>query len=506
MYPSRWVLICMLLFPCMTPAQTSQPTPSGDQPVTALQKYNDLVNGVSFHYPDSWLLNQAGGAYFMPVILDKGNPAPEGDPDYKPTAYVVLVGRDAKDGPYRNTNFYNGWFLYRIAPELTETECYQKAAAPILQDSNESDNWIVDLKTIGGVRFRHGSGGEQGLCNQTREDVFTTFHGGRCYLFEKQINTNCPVEGNRNITPRELGVINQAFDAVMQSLRFEDISATKNNSAAHACKTSNAVTSVQASCAAHQVTIPQNPTIRHVCMWNEAVCRNGTMVSIGLVAADSDMSRLDSLRDVKELYFQVGPDRAGAAKIDDLGFAHIRNLHDLEVLHAMDLPFLTDDALRSLSNLRSLREIRFEDDRNFSDAGLAFLQHLKNLQTVTFYGDPFTDRGILYLRESADLEDLQLGLSLVTDEGAREIVAQFHNLKTLDLQGSNITDGGVAAIATLPHLEWLCLRNTSVTDSGILALRSMSTLRDLYITPGSLRDETIAALEHSLPELKIHFQ
>jgi len=239
-------------------------------------------------------------------------------------------------------------------------------------------------------------------------------------------------------------------------------------------------------------------------MWNEAVGQRGNSVSIGVVATDSDMSKLGSLHDVKELWFMVGPNRTGAAKISDVGFAHIQNLHDLEILDAMDLPLLTNDALLSLTKLRHLREARFEGDRNFSDAGLVHLQGLKTLQTITFIGTPITDRGILYLRESTDLQDLQIGQSLVTDAGAREIAAQFQNLKMLDLQGTKITNKGIADIATLPHLEWLCLKNTSVTDSGLLALRSVSTLRDLYIPSSAIHDQSITSLESSLPKLNVH--
>lgn len=243
----------------------------------------------------------------------------------------------------------------------------------------------------------------------------------------------------------------------------------------------------------------------HACMWNEAVCQHGSIVSIGLVATDSDMSKLDNLHDVKELGFMVGPNRAGGPNISDVGFAHVQSLRDLEILNAMRLPLLTDDALRSLSSLYHLQEVRLEYNENFSDAGLAHLEHLKRLQTLTLYGSPITDRGILYLRESTDLQNLQIGRSLVTDEGAREI-AQFRNLKELDLQGTRVTNRGIADIATLPHLEWLCLTNSSVTDSGILALRSVPTLHDLYITAGTVRDESITSLERSLPGLKVHFQ
>jgi len=241
-------------------------------------------------------------------------------------------------------------------------------------------------------------------------------------------------------------------------------------------------------------------------MWNEPVCQRSSIVSIGEVATDSDMSRLNSLHDVKELFFMVGPNRAGGPHITDAGFTHVQNLHDLETLDAMDLPLLTDDALRSIAKLHRLREVRLEGNRNFSDVGLAHLEDLKRLQTLTFNGPPITDRGIVILRQATDLQDLQLGQSLVTDEGAKRIATQFRNLKLLDLQGTRITDRGVADIATLPHLEWLCLKDTFVTDQGILALRSVPTLRDLYITSGEAHDGAITSLEHPLPRLRVHVE
>jgi hypothetical protein len=263
-----------------------------------------------------------------------------------------------------------------------------------------------------------------------------------------------------------------------------------------------------------QDTSTSSQKAQQVCMWNEAVCPHGNIVSIGSVATDSDMSKLDGLHDVKELGFMMGPGGfcapespvCGGPKIGDAGFAHIRNLRDLEKLDALHLPLLTDDALLSLSKLKRLREVRFEGNSHFTDAGLAHLQHLKRLQIATFYCAPITDRGILYLRDSTNLQNLELGRSLVTDEGAREIVAQFRNLRILDLQGTRVTNTGLADIAALPHLEWLALLNTSVTDQGILALRSVSTLRDLYITTGSVHEESITSLKRSLPRLRVHVQ
>lgn len=246
------------------------------------------------------------------------------------------------------------------------------------------------------------------------------------------------------------------------------------------------------------------PKAHSVCMWSVAVCQLGYAVSIGTVATDADMSKLDSLQGVKQISFIEGTDRT-APQITDAGFLHIQNLHELEWLDAIYLPLLTDESLRTLSSLSHLREARFDGNRNYTDAGLAHLSHLTNLRTVTFYGAPITDKGIRYLRASADLEDLQLGRSQITDEGARQ-VAQFRKLKTVDLQGTQITDKGVTDLATLPNLEWLCLRETSITDQGLLALHSATALRDLYISRGKFKDDTITSLQRSLPALKVHVQ
>jgi Leucine-rich repeat (LRR) protein len=250
-----------------------------------------------------------------------------------------------------------------------------------------------------------------------------------------------------------------------------------------------------------------------ICMADVAVCQRGDVVSIGSEATDADMSKLDTLQGVKEIAFMIGPydtgdpgpDEGGGPKITGAGFLHIQNLHELEVLDAIDLPLLTDEALRSLTNLSHLHEARFEGNRHFTDDGVAYFAGLTDLRMVAFHDTAITDKALQYLRASADLENLQLGRSRITDKGARQI-ARFRKLKTLDLQGTQITDKAVGDIATLPNLQWLCLRDTSVTDQGLLALRSAITLRDLYISPDKFNDATIASLQHSLPELKVHLR
>ena len=224
----RWALIFSLIAPCLALAQSAQPGSGETISLSGLKTYVDNVNGISFRYPSTWLLNQGGGAYIPTLILQKANYDPEG-PEYKPDGYVALVGRDAPKGPYRHTNFINGWFLYRVVSRLDEEHCNRRADLADVP-SDQKVEWKADWVTIGGIRFRRGSGSGASLCNQSSQDIYATLHDNSCYLFETQINTICEQHGEngiRDITPKELKEINRAFDAVVQSVRLEDISVSK---------------------------------------------------------------------------------------------------------------------------------------------------------------------------------------------------------------------------------------------------------------------------------------
>jgi hypothetical protein len=217
-----YLLTLILLFSRFVLAQTAQPASSNANTAIALRKYDDPVNGVRFQYPASWLFNQGRSAYIPPVALANNSDPSE---PHKPEGYVVLQGRDAREGRYRNTNLINGWFFYRVEPGSNQQQCDRKADLANDPSAVEENEWKADWTMIGGVRFRHGSGRGEALCNQSTQDVYTTVQAGRCYIFEKQINTICEQHGDngiRDITPNEMEEINQAFDEVLQSVRLRD--------------------------------------------------------------------------------------------------------------------------------------------------------------------------------------------------------------------------------------------------------------------------------------------
>jgi hypothetical protein len=179
------------------------------------RQYVDSANEVSFRFPDSWLMNRGGVSYFQPLILISDQ---EPEKPFSPTVKVGLEGRDNQNGSYSYSNFINAMFYYRIAPELNEAQCYARAKPST--DHPAEDGWKTDSQTIDGVRFQHLGGGEPGPCNRNTEDLYATFHRGKCFLFEKNIITSCQKTTSRDIGPAEVKQIDRALDEVMQSVRF----------------------------------------------------------------------------------------------------------------------------------------------------------------------------------------------------------------------------------------------------------------------------------------------
>jgi hypothetical protein len=91
---------------------------------------------------------------------------------------------------------------------------------------------------------------------------------------------------------------------------------------------------------------------------------------------------------------------------------------------------------------------------------------------------------------------LDIPLDAANDEAMTE-VAQFGQLKELDLANLKIGDAGLARLAGMRGLESLILMGTQVTDAGMRYLEHMRNLRELNLAYTNVSDEgasTIARL------------
>jgi hypothetical protein len=154
--------------------------------------------------------------------------------------------------------------------------------------------------------------------------------------------------------------------------------------------------------------------------------------------------------------------------------ASLSRLHELERLDLSDLPGrspatlpLTEEALRALATLPTLRELRLRLRSELPSAWLAHLAALPQLDTLLLDYVPIDDAGVAELQRLPSLRRLDLGFSsALTDQGVREL-ATMSGLRSLSLRGcGQLTAKGLAELGRLQELEMLDLGSVAGLAAG----------------------------------------
>ena len=95
--------------------------------------------------------------------------------------------------------------------------------------------------------------------------------------------------------------------------------------------------------------------------------------------------------------------------------------------------------------------------------------------------------------------------SSIDDRVLAKRVGLFPKLKALKLNGSQITDDGLAVLQNMPCLEFLDVSHVGISDKGLEYIKGLASLRELYITHTKVTSTGIEALKKALPKLVIHF-
>ena len=153
-----------------------------------------------------------------------------------------------------------------------------------------------------------------------------------------------------------------------------------------------------------------------------------------------------------------------------------------------------DYLVAGLDNLRFLSLA----ETGITDAGLAHLSRLTDLEELHLDNTSITDQGLDALAALPSLRVLDLKDTAVTDAGLAR-VKDFATLRGLYLTRTRITDAGLANIGSLENLETLILWGTGVTDAGLEHLRSLTRLRELILWDTRVTEEGAEALRAALP-------
>lgn len=185
----------------------------------------------------------------------------------------------------------------------------------------------------------------------------------------------------------------------------------------------------------------------------ESLIRSEDVLLDALDAHEDDLvEALESLWDVRPNHF--APTRVSYAREGD-------DLVDIDFKWMR----LTDEALRHLNHLSSLRRLNIHG-ADITDAGLAELIPLRNLEELNLGRTRITDEGIAVLQELPKLRRLDISATAIGDAGLAHI-AKLNNLEGLYLDFCRkVGDWSLAPLLKLKKLHLLHVHGTRVTSAG----------------------------------------
>lgn len=199
-------------------------------------------------------------------------------------------------------------------------------------------------------------------------------------------------------------------------------------------------------------------------------------------------------------------------------FSGLKKLRGIETM-SLNSTGLTDEALKNLYGLSTLRLLYIEDNGQLTGEGVEALKgeipncsirHSDLVFTVTF--------GNISLRSDAKTVTLaSLGLDDIEDLVYFEVVEELYlssnnitniyvlqnlpKLRRIDLSDNLIDDPSV--ISTLNGLEYLDISGNNI--GSLYPFMGLTCLRELYLGGNPLTGEQVAELREALPNCEIHF-
>jgi hypothetical protein len=140
---------------------------------------------------------------------------------------------------------------------------------------------------------------------------------------------------------------------------------------------------------------------------------------------------------------------------------------------------VSDEWLKNLADLPDLTRLEIAGT-NISDAGLASLRNLKNLEQFNVCLTPVTDGCLKHLAGLTHLKRLVICSTKVTGSGFKDI-PDWPKIESINLHSNATTDEGLAAISRFSNLQRLEIVHSNVTDAGLKHLGKLTNLRQLHV-------------------------
>ena len=147
-------------------------------------------------------------------------------------------------------------------------------------------------------------------------------------------------------------------------------------------------------------------------------------------------------------------------------FEHVGHLATLESLNIISTKF-NDDWMPSLAKLTNLKVLRFTNNGKLTDAGMAQLAGLRNLENFSFVGTQMTGKAYAQFEGFAKLTRVSHRGSSIDDEGLRQLCDHLPNLESISLAHAKFTDASAPHLAKLTKLKGLELGTAKATPQAL---------------------------------------
>ena len=253
---------------------------------------------------------------------------------------------------------------------------------------------------------------------------------------------------------------------------------------------------------------------------------NFTGITMYAASLQDELRRLPALPHLKELYINGRLWYDQPAPRVQATIALFSEAVELEKF-VMSKPVQTyipfnDPALKGLSSLKNLKEVRIHQTRSsgvslaafplthldlnyavtFNDTGMASLKGKTTLQRLYLRGTSITDAGIQNLSGLTNLVELDLSDVSMTDVGL-SYLAGLTKLRRLNLQSADVTDAGLDVLKNMPELEELSLYRTKVSNAGLAALSGLKNLRSVDLRYSRVTSSGVRELAAKLPKAEL---
>ncbi|MBI5093834.1 MAG: M48 family metalloprotease [Candidatus Hydrogenedentes bacterium] len=208
------------------------------------------------------------------------------------------------------------------------------------------------------------------------------------------------------------------------------------------------------------------------------------------VTTDKALVTLSEMDSLEELWLSSNP----KSVISDAGLSQLTKLRHLKRLHTggtSNTP-ITDEGLRSVSTMSSLRELQVCGGEGITDAGIAHLATLTQLEKLFVMTDSHrvTDQSLVQIGALKNLQNLYIfcSKSPFTTSGLNALNG-LTRLEFLSISGAK-HDDAVLDWSGLTRLEDLTITMTPFRDADLVSLGKLTNLKRLQGITGTLASLT----------------